>query len=197
MAGILTFAIVVAAVGGPVPSQRALSVIGSVAERFSSGTIVSGVSERAKDWAWSLPVIRDNLALGVGAANYPLELKKRINPNTFGGGRTPPHNVPLLITAELGVAGGVAWALILASPLVWGLSRRGRRQPGFYSIVWLGPLVVLFFEGFWDFTPWATQDGRLLMMGVLGLWAGGVSEEQAAERDSDGSRAYSSTAPEG
>lgn len=148
--------------------------IESVATRFTPSEVSSGLSGRAADAKLSLPISRDNPFLGVGAGNYPLALKARLSPDPFGPGYVPVHNVPLLLYAELGFAGGVAWVLLMAAPLVWFLSSHSRHRLGFYQLVWLGPLLVLLVASLFDFPPWATQDGRVLMIAVLGLWAGGI-----------------------
>ena len=33
-------------------------------------------------------------------------------------------------------------------------------------------------ESLWDFPPWATQDGRVLMVAVLALWVGSFSQQE-------------------
>ncbi len=156
-----------------------------VLRRLSLGEVSQGLEGREIDWAFALPIIQEHPLLGVGAGNYPQALKASINPNAVGGIYTPPHNVLLLFLAELGVFGAVAWALIMAAPLVWFLLQwrfaQERAPPaGLSSLLWLGPLVVILFEGIWDFPTWATQDGRVLTMAVLGLWAGGAGTGRGA-----------------
>jgi hypothetical protein len=113
----------------PSRDNLASSGIGRVLEIFVSDSISDGVASRTKDWELSFPIIRGNLIWGVGAGNYPLALKERLSPSTFDGIWTPIHNVPLTATAELGLIGGVSWALIMAAPLLWFLSSR-TRSPG-------------------------------------------------------------------
>ncbi len=104
-------------------------------------------------------------------------MKQKLDPSTPGGIYTPVHNVPLLILAELGILGGMAWALLMLAPLIWIISRRKEPPPDLRTLLWVGPLLVLLFEGLWDFPPWATQDGRILMMAVLGLWVGSLGQQ--------------------
>ena len=85
---------------------------------------------------------------------------------------------------ELGIAALIGWSFIVASPLIWVILNRKSKKYSLHSLVWLGPLIVIIFEGFWDFTPWSTQDGRVLMMGVLGLWAGATSPNHLSVRNS-------------
>jgi len=163
-----------------IPDQPAVTSLPSpgmesVSTRFSPSQVSSGLGGRVADAKPALPIIRENLLLGVGAGNYPLARRARLTPESVGIGYVPVHNVPLLVTAELGVAAGLAWVLLMVGPLIWVLSNRSPPRFGFHSLLWLGPLLVLLFVGLWEFTPWATQDGRVLMMAVAGLWAGGIT----------------------
>ncbi|MFQ6030913.1 MAG: O-antigen ligase family protein, partial [Dehalococcoidia bacterium] len=148
--------------------------IESATARSKPEEISIGLQSRIDDARLSLPIIKEHFLLGVGAQNYPLALKEQLSPDSHGGIYTPVHNVPLLLLAELGILGIVAWLLIMGSPLVWLLRSQGKSPVSSYPLVWLGPLLVLLFEGLWDFPPWATQDGRVLMVAILGLWAGGL-----------------------
>lgn len=146
-----------------------------VGRRFSADEVSIGLSGRIADANQSIPIIRENLLFGVGAGNYSMALRHRLNPESVGIGYVPVHNVPLLLTAELGIAGGVAWVMLMAAPAIWVLTSLRPAYFGSSSLLWLGPLLVLLFVGVWEFTPWATQDGRVLMMGIFGLWAGSVA----------------------
>ena len=178
---VLTFAfasiLVLSVVPAASDSQGAFSNVGKGLFRFSSSQITTGLETRGQDLAFSLSIIREALFLGVGAGNYPQELKQKLDPSSLGGIYTPVHNVPLLILAELGILGGMAWALLMLAPLIWIISRRKEPPPDLRPLLWVGPLIVLLFEGLWDFPPWATQDGRVFMMAVLGLWVGSLSQQ--------------------
>ena len=174
---IVALSVVPAAGDSQGPFSNAFSNAGKGLDRFSSSQITTGLEGRGQDLAYSLSIIREALFLGVGAGNYPQELKQNLDPGSLGGIYTPVHNVPLLILAELGILGGVAWALLMLAPLIWIISRRKEPPADLRSLLWVGPLLVLLFEGLWDFPPWSTQDGRVLMMAVLGLWVGGLDSE--------------------
>ena len=146
----------------------------NVWERLQSADARGGFQGRVRDWRLSFPIIRENLALGVGAGSYPIALKERLAPDSFAVKWTPVHNVPLTNIAELGVIGGVAWVFLMAGPLIWVVSRISTRRFELHPLIWVGPLIVLLFEGLLDFPPWATQDGRVVMIAVLGLWAAGI-----------------------
>ncbi len=151
------------------------SEVSTIATRLKPANVSTGLQVRLADMRLSGPTIRENLVLGVGASNYPTALKGRLAPASSGGIFTPVHSVPLSILAELGVLGGLAWAAIVLSPAIWLLRRGRRRASGLQGLLWLGPLLVLLAVGLLDFPPWATQDGRVLMWAILGLWAGKVS----------------------
>ncbi len=130
------------------------------------------VSSRFDDYSLATPIIGDYPILGVGSGNYPRELRSRVAPEDHSPIVVPVHSVPLLVQAELGIIGSVAWLVLFASPVLILLTMRGRKQLTARSLIWLGPLVVVMAETLADFTPWATQDGRLLFIAVLAMWAG-------------------------
>ena len=167
--------------------------------RYSQESILLRVTLTGRDFRRTLPVIRENLWLGVGAANLPYVLKQRVNssfesvtPVSFTPVSftpvpfTPVHNVPLLLFAELGILGGGAWLMIMSAPLIWIHSRRHAVGIDMHELLWLGAVLPLLFIGFFDFTPWATQDGRVLMMAALGLWAGAVSQASLGSQEDRG-----------
>jgi hypothetical protein len=164
---------------GSPPSRP--TTVNQVIHRLDIMVVSSAVGGRVADWKLTLPIIRENLAWGVGAGNVPLALKERLIPDTYGSFFVPTHNVFLLILAELGVLGGAAWALLAVSPILWILSKRRHGTFGVHSLVWVGPLTVILLVSLAEFSPWATQDARLLFPAVLGLWAGGMDTEQSAE----------------
>ena len=152
----------------------------SVITRLTIENLWGGLKTRVGDYELSMPIIRDNPILGVGAGDYPFALKTRVSPDRVGGIFVPIHNVPMLIVAELGVVGGAAWTLVMIAPVVWAVSSRSLPRFGFLSLVWLGPLVVVLFVSLLDFPPWATQDGRVLLWAMLGLWEGGIADSSEA-----------------
>ena len=165
--------IVAAALCDYLPLEGAASQA-STLKRFEPTELSGSRKGRVEDWEKSFPIIRDNLVLGVGAGNYPSALREREYPDHPSPGVPPVHNVTLLMTAELGVVGGGLWFLLMVSPLVWLFLSFRRRNASSHVLLWLGPLVVPLFVSLLEFTPWATQDGRVLFMALLGLWAGAI-----------------------
>ena len=100
----------------------------------------------------------------------------------MGGVWVPVHSVALLILSELGVFGWAAWAVIMVAPIIWLVLRRHIQHLEMYPLLALGPLLVLLFVGLLEFSPWSTQDNRLLMWAVLGLWAGGMVTLPSSQR---------------
>jgi O-antigen ligase len=128
-----------------------------ISERFSAVSSSTGLEGRFNDWKLSFPLIRENLAKGVGAGNHPAALRQQLGPESFGLKWTPIHNVPLTATAELGVAGGLAWALLMIAPFIWILGRIRYLQFEYHALLWLGPLLVVLFESLFDFPPLAPK----------------------------------------
>lgn len=143
--------------------------------RYSKESLSAMAWGRMDDFRLAMPIIADHFWLGIGASNFPLELKKRLSPGAVGPSITPVHNVALLLWAELGIAGASCWLLIMAAPVIWAWSRARVARVELHELMWLGPLLVLFFISLAEFSPWATQDGRVLMMALLAMWAGGVN----------------------
>jgi len=89
--------------------------------------------ERRRDTAIALQIIAQNPITGTGLGNYQT-IAAQINPTA-----QIVHNVPLLITAELGLPGMTLWLAFLIAPLV---------RPGVFSrfapqtAVWLALIVI-------------------------------------------------------
>ncbi len=147
-------------------------------QRFTSENVANGFSYMVDDFEASIPVIQDNFIRGVGAGNYPQALVNIGSDNAKIVLTVPVHNVFLLTFAEVGIIGGLAWIAITIAPIAWIV--RNRRSPHFdtRTLIWVGPVLVLLFESLQDSTPWATQDGRVLMWGMLAMWVGALLVEK-------------------
>jgi hypothetical protein len=120
--------------------------------------------------AWRLIV--DHFPGGVGGANFT-QASYRLDPDLPPDHLyLPVHNVLLLITAELGPAGGLCWLWLWGA---FGLAlwrSRAAVSRDSWLLGWSIALVSLFVISFFDFYLWGWQFGRLMLWAMLGLWAG-------------------------
>lgn len=138
----------------------------------TQGTEIRSVEERAMQVpaAWALIQMRP--VLGVGLGNYPVAL--------YGLARDmvtaypvyqPVYNVILLVTAELGVLGGLLWLCLISLPwlYLWLHRRQVRITPWWAGLS--GALLALTAVSVLDYYVWTSHQGRLMLWLVLGLWA--------------------------
>ncbi len=141
------------------------------------GLAVEGVEIRSTDeraglegGAWAL--IQEHPWLGVGYGNFAIALWE-LKPPAMAAYPIyqPVHRVPLLAAAELGLPGGLLWAALALGPWV-ALWRHRRSWPA--SVLPAGlaaALAALTVVSWFDFYPWFSQQGRLLLWVCWGLWA--------------------------
>jgi hypothetical protein len=85
------------------------------------------------------------------------------------GTPVPPqyvHNVPLLLGAEIGVAGAIAWLWLWLAP-IWLFRRRLAAAPWVAALLaaWLALGII----GLFDSYPWGLNAGLMLYALLLGL----------------------------
>jgi len=108
---------------------------------------------------------------GAGAGNFAIA-SARLEPDLPPAhAYLPVHNVPLLVTAELGALGGAAWlALVVGAALA--VAREWRVLAGSpWRLAWSAALLGLFVTSVWDSYLWSWQYGRALLFATLGLWS--------------------------
>jgi hypothetical protein len=129
----------------------------AVAEEYRS------MSERGEMIALALNVVAARPLIGVGAGNFPLAMRDA------GASLSPQfvHNVPLLLAAEVGVAGGALWLWLWLAPGMW-LDRHWRALNP-WPVVLISAWLALGSICLWDSYPWALNQGCLLTITVLGL----------------------------
>ena len=139
--GTLGTAIYLSMSDSPVNVGRAAESLG----RLVSGQSLALAGGRVEAWEVALPIIRQKLALGHGFGTEETIFKGmifRIHRGQY------VHNSYLGLTYQLGLAG----SLLLFTPLLWLLFRRGfaRRRPSIqtaaYEAILFGGLVASFFE---------------------------------------------------
>jgi putative inorganic carbon (HCO3(-)) transporter len=155
----------------------------------SQGTEIRSVESRAIQVPAAGALIQMRPVSGVGLGNYPtaLYLLAREMVAAYPVYQ-PVYIVVLLVTAELGILGGMLWLSLVSLP--W-LNLWLRRLQVLITPWWAGlsgALVALTVVSFFDFYVWTSHQGRLVLWLVLGLWA---REWQTAKRegpDSGGAR---------
>ncbi len=180
------------------PAARAtiavLAAIGSVFAvtqwpllRPRLGLSVEGVEIRSVDErsgleasAWTL--IGEHPWVGVGYGSFSIALWQRKPPALDAYPiYQPVHRVPLLALAELGPPGGVLWLILAFGPWI-ALWRRRKTWPGPDVPLELaagicGAIAALTVVSWFDYYPWFSQQGRLLLWILWGLWAGSMMRE--------------------
>lgn len=118
---------------------------------------IKSISERQESIKNSLPIIKNNWAVGTGLGNYALELKRLI-PDKESFYYQPVHNVFLLALSEIGIFGFIFFMALLF--FAFG--------PSGNSAVLIALAVIMFF----DHWLWSLHFGVLFFWIVIGLAAG-------------------------
>ena len=118
-----------------------LFVIGDLAlsriTDLDSGVEAISINQRLSDWRLALTIISQNPIGGTGLGQYILAAQA-INPHAVN-----VHNIPLLVTAELGIGGLLIFLWLAVSGL---RSRVDALSP------WIAVLII----GLFDLTLWLT-----------------------------------------
>jgi len=128
---------------------------------FSLAKEQRSIEERVSGSYEALGIIKESLPWGVGGGSYVAHLSQ-IKPGGAPWDYQPVHNLFLLSTAELGVFGMLWWFLLIGAGafLAW------RSKCSLLAWVW-GILVLI--PALSDHFFWSMQEGRLLLMLVLGV----------------------------
>ncbi len=137
---------------------------------FDLNTAVEARSliERLRDVRIAWTLIWDHPWTGVGLGNY-LASARQIDRSA-----RVVHNVPLLVTAEMGVLGGVLWLWLGLAPIVAAIRgwMGGRRELVSQLAPWVALLTIGLFHGLpWINTGWRTA---ILLALLMGAWARAV-----------------------
>ncbi len=132
----------------------------------AQGAPTEQISAAGRFWLdeQAIKIIKKSPVIGVGAGSFILELANSAVP---GAPIEPAHNLVLLVTAELGIAGFVLILGITIS-LVLKIIRSDSRG----SILAGALLTGLGIIGLFDHYYWTLAPGRIMFGLVLGLWAG-------------------------
>ncbi len=122
------------------------------------------MTERLRDVRIAWTLIGDHPWTGVGFGNY-LASAQSID-------RTARvvHNVPLLVTAEMGGLGGLLWLWLGIAPIVVALQSwmRGGRDLVPQLAPWVASLTICLFQPM----PWINSGRAAILLAILlGTWA--------------------------
>jgi len=138
----------------------------------TQGTEIRSVEARKMQVPAALELIQMRPVLGVGLGNYPTALYQLArNAVAAYPVYQPVYNVALLVTAELGILGGMLWLLLILIPWAALWLRRWQVQLTAWWAGLSGAVLALTAISFLDFYVWTSHQGRLVLWLVLGLWA--------------------------
>jgi len=109
--------------------------------------------------AVALRVIADHPVLGIGAGNSPLAAQRAQLAPLY------PHNVPLMLAVEVGIAGGLLWVALMGTA-AWRLRRAA---PSAWLVAGVAAFAALQIISLLDCYPWSLNAGRLLTVTVLAI----------------------------
>jgi O-antigen ligase len=130
------------------------------------------LTTRADYVAVANQLIRAHFPWGVGGGNFSVAAYLANSDLPANYLHQPVHQVFLLITAELGVVGGLSWLFLVAALGLAGWRSRARLRQDVWLLGWSMALLGLSATSLFDFYLWGWQFGRLMLWAVLGLWAG-------------------------
>ena len=126
---------------------------------------IDSVAERGDMLSLAAEMIAARPMTGVGAANFSVMSRVML-----GYPLDWVHNVPLLVTSELGLPGLAAFAAMIAS-LLGAARRRWRlRSMTMWQCLLGGGLAALMLVMLFDHYVWTTPQGALLWSLITGWW---------------------------
>ncbi len=128
------------------------------------------LEQRGVDTQTAVQIIQQNSWLGVGFGNY-VDAADHLNQ---ASGSYRVHNVPLLVTAELGLVGLLLWLWLMVVPLWQMWQRRNRQQatpafqpPSAAPALWAAMLLINQFDTMvWLSSNWQTAVLFALLVAV-------------------------------
>ena len=146
--------------------------------------VTQSVGERQLLTDIAYDFIGDHFWLGLGAGNFgPAMLdhpNREMYPNIH-----PVHNLPLLLTAELGILGGVTWVWLMLFPIGYGgyvlWHANGRLDS--WSIALIAGLSVFIVIDLFDYYSWGWPHGltwRWMLFALLGQQVSGVQDRMSS-----------------
>jgi O-antigen ligase len=147
----------------------------------SSPVEQTSIEERLEFHALALQVIAER-PLGVGGDNFPLVANQKLNDDR----QARPHNVPLLVVAELGPVGGLLWLILALVPpaVAWRRARHDLPHGGLHdqsrrwALVFAAGLVAVSVISLFDHYFWSSVRGTMFWAMLLGLWSVALPDEE-------------------
>ncbi|MDD1778596.1 MAG: O-antigen ligase family protein [Candidatus Helarchaeota archaeon] len=132
---------------------------------FSSQAEIGSIVGRVELIRFVVDEIKIDPITGIGAGNFPVAM---LNFNTSDDPHYV-HNIMLLLTAEIGILGGLIWLWLWIYPAL-------KLQPALKNhdalpIVLVATWFAWGIIGLWDSYPWALESGRLFSITLLALIA--------------------------
>lgn len=169
--------------------------------RMVGGAAAAGLAVLAGLWVWQPPQLWQRLADrqpwdtrlilnqaayqmigqfpwgGVGASNFSIAAIPYVGAAAVP---QPAHNLPLLLSAELGLAGGAIWLWLMLLPAIWTARRVRQGQASLWEVGLAAGLVALAVIDLFDFYSWGWAQGRLWRWLWLALWVAAVQRPAPA-----------------
>ncbi|MFK7800098.1 MAG: O-antigen ligase family protein [Anaerolineae bacterium] len=137
-----------------------------------SQVVTQSVGERQILIDVAFDLIGDSFPWGVGAGNFGPAMLLHPDKETFPNIH-PVHNLPMLLTAELGLLGGATWVWLMLFPAGYGLIALIRRPDALTApmIGLIAALLVLATVDLLDYYSWGWPHGltwRWMLFALLG-----------------------------
>jgi O-antigen ligase len=142
----------------------------------ASYTETRSLDERARLTQLAGQIITAQPFTGVGAGGFSQAIVADVQ--KWDNVRPQPvHSVPLLISSELGLVGGLLWLWLMVAPAwgAWRLWRAGRLT--LWGVGLTAALLALAVTDWFDYYSWGWAQGRLLRWTLWGLWLNEVNND--------------------
>lgn len=114
---------------------------------------------------------------GVGVGGFTPAIANQAEQMT-GVRPQPAHNIPLLVTTELGLLGGLFWLWLMVTPVLGMLIAWREHRLTLLGLGLTAALIALAVIDLFDFYSWGWAQGRLLRWSLWGLWLSEVAYDQ-------------------
>jgi O-antigen ligase len=165
--------------GGLGWSQRSL-----LSARFSasgSDLELRSIDERAALNQAGRELVRLAPLTGVGANNATVALSPLVK-GLPGVSAQPIHNLLLLVTAELGIGGGLLWLWLTVAPAWMTLGRLRQGTLSLWALGLAAALVAFAVIDLFDYYAWIWMSGRSWRWLLWGLWLVALRQGDSSRR---------------